>query len=194
MRATLYFLKRFMLVGLLLAGNLYAIGSEEKTPEEKASADAKKSVAAYNEAVKRIDHAGKIGGASDSTYGYNYRIHPEEKAKREYEKAVKDLQKAIELNPNFKEAHNNLGYCYRKLGKLNESLTAYDKAISLDSNFAQAREYRGETYLALGRVSDAESELKFLLEAKSEYADQLSRSIELYKFIESGKTANPSSK
>jgi tetratricopeptide (TPR) repeat protein len=79
------------------------------------------------------------------------------------------------------EAYNNLGYCLRKLGKLDESLKAYEQAIGLKADFAQAREYRGETYLALGLLEKAQTDKDFLMQMKSPLADTLARSIELYQ-------------
>jgi tetratricopeptide (TPR) repeat protein len=178
------------ILSLLTASSLFAIGSKEKTPEQTASDNTRKATNAYNDGVRKIDHAKEIGIKGDSAYAYNYRATSDAKARREYEKAVQDFTKAIELNPEMKEAHNNLGYCYRKLGKLTESLAAYDKAIALDSNFAQAREYRAETLLALGQLSKAEAELSFLQNLKSPYADQLARSIEMYKLQEINEAAD----
>lgn len=169
---------------VLCAAPIFAIGSGEKTPEEKAADNSRKATKEYNDGVRRIDRAKEIGLKGDSAYAFNYRATSDAKARREYERAVKDFTKAIELNPQMKEAHNNLGYCYRKLGKLTESLASYDVAIALDSNFAQAREYRGETYLALGQLSKAEAELTFLKSLQSPFADQLARSIEIFKLEE----------
>ena len=194
MRLRIGFILTVALVTCLMAGSSFAFNTKEETPEAAASDTVKKATSAYNDAVKRIDHAKKMGEKGDSTYSYNYRATSDPKVRHEYEEAVKDLQKALGLNPKFKEAHNNLGYCYRKLGKLAESLAAYDKAIALDSNFAQAREYRGETYLALDRLPDAESELAFLQSTKSPYADQLAHSIEMYKQWENNKEAKPTGK
>lgn len=174
----------------LLTNASYALKSHQEEQEDNAAESTKKAVEAFNDAVKRIDKAAKIGLKDDTTYSYNYRITSDQRTRLEYERAVKDLQKAIELKTDFKEAHNNLGFCYRKLGKLNESLAAYDKAIALDPNFLQAREYRGETYLALNRLEDAQKELKFLQDAKSDFAVQLAMSIELYKLDEKAKSSS----
>jgi tetratricopeptide (TPR) repeat protein len=179
---------------LAIAGSVLAIGSGEKSPEEKANEASRKATSSYNEGVKRIDHAKEIGQKGDSLYAYNYRATSDAKIRGEYEKAIGYLKTAVSLKPDFKEAHNNLGYCYRKLGKLDESLASYDKAIALDSNFAQAREYRGETYLALGRLADAENELAFLKSLKSPFADQLAKSIEIFKLEEINKAANSTGK
>lgn len=190
----------FRFCGLLLAlgifsvSSAFAIGSKEKTPEEKATENSRKATDHYNSAVKRIEHAKEIGLKGDSAYAFNYRATSDAKIRKELEKAVSDLSKAITLNPDMKEAHNNLGYCYRKLGKLEESLASYSRAIAIDPDFAQAREYRAETYLAMGDLAKAEGELAYLKGMKSPLVDHLALSIELYKLAEIDKAAKTGDK
>lgn len=174
---------------LMVASNLMAFWSDEKTPEEKAAESRKKAISKYNDGVKHVEAARKIGIQGDSLYAYNYRATSDAKAKKEFEKAVESFNKAIALDPKLPEAYNNLGYSYRKLGKLEESLGAYAKAIELDTYFAQAREYRGETYLALGDLSKAQEEQAFLTQMKSPYADTLAKSIEAFQLEKFAKPA-----
>ncbi len=141
---------RFVVAFLLLftlANTVF--GSGEKTPEEEASELIKKATKEYNKGVKHMDKARKQAQKGDSTYAFNYRATTAAKTKNEYKKAVKRFNKAIKHKAEFPEAFNNLGYCYRKLGKLEESLEAYSKALKLNPDFAQAIEYLGETFLAL---------------------------------------------
>lgn len=182
------------LAALLAAGPLHAAGSKEKSPAEKASEAARNAVSVYNEGVARMERADAIGTKANIAHSYDYSATPDGKAIREYEQAVTSFAKAIALDPKMKEAHNNLGYCYRKLGKLRESLASYDQAIALDPDFAQAREYRGETYLALGQVDKAEGELAELNRLKSRYAGQLEKSIGLYKERQAQAAAHPGGK
>jgi tetratricopeptide (TPR) repeat protein len=166
---------------ILLVASAGAIGSKEKSPEEQAAESAKKATEKYNNGVKHMDKAKEKAAKGDSTYAYNYRATSDAKSRKEFEKAIKDFNEAIELKPDFKEAHNNLGYCYRKIGLLDQSLSAYGVAIKLDSTFAQAREYRGETYLALGLLPKALEEHAALKQMESHYADTLAAAIELYR-------------
>ena len=168
-------------VVLAAASLSFAIGSKEKSPEEQAQDDSRKAVENYNSGVKHMEKAKEIVAKGDSASAYNYRATSDAKARKEYEKAIGDFKNAIELKPEMKEAHNNLGYCYRKTGKLPESLTAYEKAIALDSNFAEAREYRAETYLALGKLDLAQQELAWLKGHNPTYAEVLGKAIELYQ-------------
>ncbi|MFZ1684595.1 MAG: tetratricopeptide repeat protein [Candidatus Zixiibacteriota bacterium] len=159
----------------------YALSSGEKSPEEEKAEKGKKAVNAYNDGVKEMQTAKGIAQKGDSAYAFNYRATSDAKAKKAFEKAAAHFTEAIELKPDMPEAYNNLGYCYRKLGKLDESLQAYEKAIGLKADFAQAREYRGETYLALGLLEKAQTDKDFLMQMKSPLADTLAKSIELYQ-------------
>ena len=49
-----------------------------------------------------------------------------------YEEAVSNFKKAIQLNPNHSDAHSNLGVPLIALGRYEEALEIYDKAIQLD--------------------------------------------------------------
>ena len=73
---------------------------------------------------------------------------------REWEAAIALYRSAIEKQPNFHQAHSDLGYAYRKLGRYPESLAAYDRALEIEPDYPQALEYAGEAYLALNRIED----------------------------------------
>jgi len=175
-----------LVLPLILTGNTFAFGSGDKSPEEKAAEAVKKATKEYNKGVKNMDKAHKIAVRGDSAFAFNYRATADAKARKEYEKAIKRFNKAIDHNPEMKEAFNNLGYCYRKIDRLKESLEAYEKAIALDPNFAQAREYRGETFLAMGDLANATAEFEFLESINSPYADTLAQSMELFQLRKIG--------
>ncbi|MGH8016625.1 MAG: hypothetical protein ACREBV_10570 [Candidatus Zixiibacteriota bacterium] len=79
----------------------FAFGSKEKTPEEQAAEKDKKATEVYNRGVKHMDKARQIALGGDSTYAFNYRATSSDKAKKEYEKAVKDFKSSIDLKPDF---------------------------------------------------------------------------------------------
>ena len=56
---------------------------------------------------------------------------------KEYEGAIKDYDKAIELDPNFAPAYHNRGIAKYELKQYSEAIADYDKAIELDPNYAQ---------------------------------------------------------
>lgn len=164
---------------LFTVGHVVAAGSSSKSDDDKA--EPKRSTIEYNKGVEHLDKARAIGMKGDSAFAFNYRATSDAKARKEFEKAAERFENAIKLNPSMKEAHNNLGYTYRKLGKLEESLAAYRAALKLDGSFAQAREYLGETFLAMNMPDSAQSQLAILQKAESAYADTLGLAIEKYK-------------
>lgn len=173
------------LAGLfIIAQPTEASESDEESPTEVAAEREQEATEKYNNGVKHMKKAKLIALVGDSAFAFNYRATSDAKAGKELEKAIKDFGKAIDLMPNFAEAYNNLGFCYRKTGKLEQSLSAYDHAIRIDSNFAQAREYRGETFLAMDDLKNADKELAYLTELKSSYADTLSLAIKLFKLAQ----------
>lgn len=175
-RSTLMFMLMLSITSMALAA-----GSEEEKPKKNDSDDKKRAIEVYNVGVMLMEKARTEGQKADSTFAFNYRATSSDKAKREYEKAVEKFNEAVTLDPGMVAAFSNLGYCLRKIGKLDESLAAYHNALKLDPKYAQAREYLGETYLAMDDLEKANGELKFLSEMKSAYADTLAQSIDIYK-------------
>lgn len=170
-----------VLAALLAAPAALAGGSGPQAPAPKADAATTKAVAAYNEGVLKVRRADALGQGKDKTFAYDYAAKLDGKALREYEQAIGDFARAVSLKQDYKEAHNYLGYCYRRVGKLEHSLASYDKAIALDPAFALAREYRGETYLALGQPDKAEAELAELRRLGSDQAAVLELALGMYR-------------
>ena len=100
-------------------------------------------------------------------------------AKKFAEAQVK-FEQALAENPNFAEAHNNLGFSLRKQGSQNYSkaLEHYNKAIQLKPNLAEAYEYRGVLFLKMGRKVDAEKDLATLKTLKPKLANELEQAIQ----------------
>jgi tetratricopeptide (TPR) repeat protein len=74
------------------------------------------------------------------------------------------FEQAIRDNPNFAEAHNNLGFTLRQQGPRNYSIALehYSKAIQLKPSMAETYEYRGVLFAKMGRKADAEKDLATL--------------------------------
>lgn len=73
-----------------------------------------------------------------------------------YDKAIEEYNKALELDPNVPELHNNLGYAYLDKGKIEQAIMEQKKALDLDPNLANAYyglalalEKRGDTHGAI---------------------------------------------
>lgn len=96
------------------------------------------------------------------------------KARGEFEKSLKDFQKAAALNPQLFQAYNGMGFALRKTGDYEKALEMYDRAIAMAPGFyPEAVEYRGEAYLALNRVDQARKAYLDLFAADRKQADAL---------------------
>ena len=67
------------------------------------------------------------------------------------------LDKVVARRPWHDNAHNMLGFSWRKLGDYERAFLHYDKALSLNPRHRGALEYLGEAYLELGRVEEAKA-------------------------------------
>ena len=105
---------------------------------------------------------------------------------KDYKTAVGHFTKAVQELPNDSDAHNLLGYSYRKVGTFDKSMEHYQRALKLDSNNRGAHEYLGELYLDLNQPDNAEKQLAALKKAcpffgKCEEFEDLKKAIDEYK-------------
>ena len=82
-------------------------------------------------------------------------------------------EKAVTADPQYAEAHSNLGYCYRKQKMYDRAVRSYKRAITLEPDLAEAHEYLGEAYAETGQFDLAEKELATLRQIGSEEAEEL---------------------
>lgn len=82
----------------------------------------------------------------------------------DFQQALANFDKAIELNPQFVDAYYNRGLVYENLGSaillsgrdyFEKALPDYSKAIELNPQFAKAYNNRGTTYYNLGLIDYA---------------------------------------
>lgn len=57
-----------------------------------------------------------------------------EKKRKNYNHSIIFFKKAIKINPNISEAHNNLGLVYSEIKQLNKAINCFESAISIDRN------------------------------------------------------------
>jgi Flp pilus assembly protein TadD len=104
---------------------------------------------------------------------------------QEWKKAIDLLSKAVQAIPNNSDAHNLLGYAYRKSGNFDASFAQYDEALKLDPMNKHAHEYIGEAYLLTNNLAKAEQHLAELQRICSpipcEEYKELKRAVDAYK-------------
>jgi Flp pilus assembly protein TadD len=74
--------------------------------------------------------------------------------------AIEHLKRAIEIDPDFMEAYNNLGARYLRVNQPQEAAVQLEKAIQLDGSSPQAHSNLGIAYMMLQRFTDAEQEAR----------------------------------
>lgn len=74
---------------------------------------------------------------------------------RQYDKALEQCQKALELDPNSSGAYDCLGTSYSALGMHQQAISACEKAVALSSNSPAREVGLGEAYAAAGDKNEA---------------------------------------
>src|SRR5262249_16801611 len=83
---------------------------------------------------------------------------------RQYDLAIDQLHKTIELDPRFPLAHLYLGLCYEQVGKFTEAIAEFQRGLQLEENpWVSASLIHA--YGRSGKRLEAQKELEKLLEA-----------------------------
>jgi tetratricopeptide (TPR) repeat protein len=105
---------------------------------------------------------------------------------RKFAAAQAMFERAIRDNPNFAEAHNNLGFTLRQQGPQNYSkaLQHYNRAIQLKPEMPETYEYRGVLFAKMGRKADAEKDLATLKKLNPKLAGELEQFLKTGREVE----------
>lgn len=103
---------------------------------------------------------------------YNKAI--EASKKEDWKEAIKNYKLALEKDPKFIYAWDNMGVCYRRIGEYDNALNSYKKSLELDpkgkmplQNMAMTYVYKKEyqkaidSYLALDKVHPGDAEVYY---------------------------------
>jgi Flp pilus assembly protein TadD len=74
----------------------------------------------------------------------------------DFQSAAEHLQKAIRIDPNFVQAHNNLGASYMQLSQYESAVSEFQRAIELDPGIQETRRNLGLGLFLLRRYREAE--------------------------------------
>ena len=89
----------------------------------------------------------------------------------EIESAINCFKKALNLKPDYEEAHYNLGVAFHQIGRLNDAISCYDKAISIKHDYPTAHNNLGLIALRLGQPRRALECFEWAVAYSPEYAE-----------------------
>ena len=87
------------------------------------------------------------------------------------EEALRSVQRAIQLRPDFAAAHNNLGAVLKDQRRLEEAAASYQKAIQLQPDYAAAYNNLGGALRVLGRLEEAAASYQRAIQLEPEFAE-----------------------
>jgi Flp pilus assembly protein TadD len=87
------------------------------------------------------------------------------------DEAVAHYRKALELNPKYASAHNNLGHLLTNIGRTDEAMVHLSKALELNPKNAEAHNNFGILLAMIGRPDEAMVHFQKALELNPNYAN-----------------------
>jgi tetratricopeptide (TPR) repeat protein len=84
--------------------------------------------------------------------------------------AIKELNKAIEIKPDFAEAYDKRGVVNTKMYNYDKALRDLTKAINLKKNYAEAYSHRGIVQYVLQNFKKADADYTRAIEVNPQYA------------------------
>ena len=81
------------------------------------------------------------------------------------------LNKAIEIKPNYPDAHNNLGIAFKEQGDLPAAIASYNIALQLKPNYPEAHNNLGNAFKEQGDLTAAIASYNIALQLKPDHPD-----------------------
>jgi tetratricopeptide (TPR) repeat protein len=100
--------------------------------------------------------------------------------KGEFDSAIEDYNRAIELNPDYTAAYLNRGNAYTEKGDFDRAIEDYDKVIELNPDYTAAYFNRGLAYGRLNQSEKEQEDYKKVLELDPNYILAMSNLVESY--------------
>jgi tetratricopeptide (TPR) repeat protein len=82
----------------------------------------------------------------------------------DFNSAIQDYNKALEINPNYAEAHHGLGRAYEEKREFDSAIAEYNKVLEINPNSADIYLNRGNVYEKKGDFDAAIAEYNKVLE------------------------------
>ena len=91
--------------------------------------------------------------------------------KGQWDEAMAEYRKALQIKPDNAEAHNNLGNALYDKGQLDEAITEYRKALQIKPDYAEAHNNLGNALSEKGQLDEAMTEYRKALQIQPDFAE-----------------------
>ncbi len=86
-----------------------------------------------------------------------------------FDKAIEEFNKVLELDPDYNEVHNYLGYLYLRMGDPKKSIEHFKTYVSLNPGDHNPLDSLGEAYFRMGRLDEAIAKFREALDIKPNF-------------------------
>jgi tetratricopeptide (TPR) repeat protein len=124
--------------------------------------------AADEETLKKLEALGYITPENPDAFNNLGQRYQEQ---GEYEKAIEQFKKALDINPNFPSALNNIGVCYGRVKRYDLAEASFQKALSLKKNDVYAMNNLAILFLETGKLEEAARYGEMAVETEPNYAN-----------------------
>jgi tetratricopeptide (TPR) repeat protein len=94
------------------------------------------------------------------------------------------LKRAVALDPNYADAHLQLGNLYSDQRQYSQAIPEYERALQVNSNLADAHYRLGQAYVHTGQKELAQKELKIYQQVRAEHMAELDKQrAEIRQFV-----------
>ncbi|MGD8535639.1 MAG: tetratricopeptide repeat protein [Candidatus Aminicenantes bacterium] len=105
----------------------------------------------------------KLERAREKDPEYQYNLSLVHLRNGDFDEAIRTLNKAIALRPNYNHALCTLGLAYSMKGEFQASINHLKKCLDIDPSMTEAHNYLGVAYQELGFLEEAEKEFKIAI-------------------------------
>jgi Flp pilus assembly protein TadD len=138
---------------------------ESGKPQQKATVAAG---ASDEETMKKLEALGYVTTMNPNDYN---NLGQRLQAQGQYDKAIEQFKKALEINPNFPGALNNIGVCYGKIKQYDLAEEAFKKVVSLKKTDVYAMNNLAILYMETGRLEDAARYAEMAVSTEPNYSN-----------------------
>jgi tetratricopeptide (TPR) repeat protein len=141
-------------------------------PLRKFMVEKEKKVQA--EKRRREMEAGKAKASEKTSAEFYLKTGNAYAKKGQYDQAIADFTKALEINPWYADAYSNRGVAYLHKGQYDRAIADYTKALEINPRYAEACFNRGNLYYKKGQYDKAIADFTKAVELNPRYAEAYS--------------------